>query len=300
LLSFFNRIADIGTTFNLLQINVGAHLRSIWSRQGHKKDGGQRRYINGRSVLELTSRVKDAELPRTIDRLFAPVGNEPVDTCLASNIIEVGVDIPRLSLMSILGQPKTTSQYIQVTGRVGRLWQKRPGLVVTMYPPRRPRDRSHFEKFKAFHQRLYASVEPTSVTPFSTPAMERALHAVIVGYVRNFGPRNLGPQPVPHALIDYVVHALRQRVMIVDPRQTADYDLMTKKRIQQWSARGRTEWEGSYNENSLPLLYRAGKYLPEDKAALAWPTPPTMRNVDAECIAKIDDVYVRRAEGHDD
>lgn len=300
LLSFFNRIADIGTTFNLLQINVGAHLRSIWSRQGHKKDGGRRRYVNGRSILELTSRVKDAELPKTIDRLFASLGNDPVDTCLASNIIEVGVDIPRLSLMSILGQPKTTSQYIQVTGRVGRLWQTRPGLVITMYPPRRPRDRSHFEKFKSFHQRLYASVEPTSVTPFSTPAMERALHAVIVGYVRNFGPRNLGPQPIPKDLIDYVVRALGQRVTIVDPRQIADYDLMTKKRIHQWSVRARTEWEGSYNEDSLPLLYRAGKYLPDDKAALAWPTPPTMRNVDAECIAMIDDIYLRRAEGHND
>ena len=300
LLSFFNRISDIGTTFNLLQINVGAHLRSIWSRQGHNHESGRRRYVNGRSVLELTSRVKDAELPKTIDRLFKTAGDNAVDTCLASNIIEVGIDIPRLSLLSILGQPKTTSQYIQVTGRVGRMWQTKPGLVVTMYPPRRPRDRSHFEKFRAFHQRLYASVEPTSVTPFSTPAMERAIHAVIVGYVRNFGARNLGPQPIPSKLIDYVVNELRLRVAIVDPRQVADYDLIAKKRIHQWSVRARTEWEGSYDEDSLPLLYRAGKYLPDNKAALAWSTPPTMRNVDAECIVKIDDIYLRRAEGHND
>lgn len=300
LLSFFNRISDIGTTFNLLQINVTAHLRSIWSRQGHDHQSGRRRYIGGRSVLELTSRVKDAELPKTIDRLFKTAGDGAVDTCLASNIIEVGVDIPRLSLLSILGQPKTTSQYIQVTGRVGRLWQKRPGLVVTMYPPRRPRDRSHFEKFRAFHQRLYASVEPTSVTPFSTPAMERALHAVIVGYVRNYGPASLGPQPIPSALIDFVVNELRHRVAVVDPRQVADYDLMVKKRIHQWSVRARTEWEGSYDEDSLPLLYRAGKYLPDNKAALAWSTPPTMRNVDAECIAKINDIYLLREAGNYD
>ena len=87
---------------------------------------------------------------------------------------------------------------------------------------------------------------------------------------------------------------------IVDPRQVADYDLIAKKRIHQWSVRARTEWEGSYDEDSLPLLYRAGKYLPDNKAALAWSTPPTMRNVDAECIVKIDDIYLRRAEGHND
>jgi len=300
LLSFFNRISDIGTTFNLLQINVGAHLRSIWSRQGHKRDGDKRRYLNGGSILELTSRVKDAELPKTIDRLFQTASDGAIDTCLASNIIEVGVDIPRLSLMSILGQPKTTSQYIQVTGRVGRLWQTRPGLVVTMYPPRRPRDRSHFEKFRAFHQRLYASVEPTSVTPFSTPAMERALHAVIVGYVRNLGPRNLGPLPIPHELIDYVVQALRDRVATVDPQQLSDFDLMAKKRINQWERRQRTAWEGEFGEDSLPLLYRAGKYLPPEKKDMAWATPQTMRNVDAECLAKIDDVYIRRSDGTHD
>jgi hypothetical protein len=300
LLSFFNRISDIGTTFNLLQINVSAHLRSIWSRQGHKRDGNRRRYLNGRSILELTSRVKDAELPKTIDRLFKTASHDAVDTCLASNIIEVGVDIPRLSLMSILGQPKTTSQYIQVTGRVGRLWQTRPGLVVTMYPPRRPRDRSHFEKFRAFHQRLYASVEPTGVTPFSTPAMERALHAVIVGYVRNLGPRNLGPLPIPRNLIDYVVQALRDRIAIVDPQQVSDFDNMTKKRIDQWSKRQRTAWEGKFDEDSLPLLYRAGTYLPPEKKDLAWATPPTMRNVDAECLATISDVYIRRADGTND
>lgn len=294
LLSFFNRISDIGTSFNLIQINVVAHLRSIWSRQGFDKDSGLRRYVNARSILELTGRIKDTDLPKTIDRLFDDINNNPVDTCLASNIIEVGVDIPRLSLLSILGQPKTTSQYIQVTGRVGRNWQTKPGLIVTIYPPRRPRDRSHFEKFQAFHQRLYAFVEPTSVTPFSTPAMERALHAVMVGYVRNFSPQGIQPMPVPTELIKVAIAKLRERVEIVDFRQLTDFDLLVKKCIDQWHQRQRTVWEGSFNEDSLPLLFRAGKYLPPDKAALAWSTPPTMRNVDAECVVTISDIYVSR------
>jgi hypothetical protein len=299
LLSFFNRISDIGTTFNLLQVNVTAYLKTIWSRQGISPESGLRRYLNSSGILELTSRIKDSELPTTIDRLFSTVSNNPIDTCLASNIIEVGVDIPRLSLLSILGQPKTTSQYIQVTGRVGRLWQQKPGLVVTMYPPRRPRDRSHFEKFRAFHQRLYASVEPTSVTPFSSPAMERALHAVIVGYVRNYGSRSLKPIPVPDVLINPAIMALRERVAFVDSRQLADFDAIEKKRRHEWVSWLRTEWDPEFNEDVLPLLYRSGTHLPTEKKDLAWATPPTMRNVDAECIARISDIYVRREAARD-
>ena len=126
-------------------------------------------------------------------------GNYPVDACLASNIIEVGVDIDRLSLLTIVGQPKSTSQYIQVAGRVGRRWYERPGLVVTVLGPNNPRDRSHYERFRSYHERLYAQVEPTSVTPYSRPVLERALHAVMAAYVRQSGNPNMSahPRPVP-------------------------------------------------------------------------------------------------------
>jgi hypothetical protein len=291
LLSFFNRIQDIGTTFTLLQINVSAYLKSVWERKGIPR-GGSRRYP--RNIEELTSRKKDSELPSAIDALSRDIHNNPIDVCLASNIIEVGVDIPRLSLMTILGQPKTTAQYIQVTGRVGRKWQERPGLVVTMYPPRRPRDRSHFEKFRSYHQRLYAEVEPTSVTPWSTPAMERALHAVIIGYIRNTSHNGLIPLPVPNAKIDEIVELLRERLLKVDPDQLQEFDRIVQKRRTQWTNWRRNVWRGAYDEDSLPLIYSAGSYLPDDKANLAWETPMTMRNVDAECIIRINDIYIQR------
>ena len=94
-----------------------------------------------------------------MDRLSTPyedsANDRTLDACLASNIIEVGVDIDRLSLMGVVGQPKTTASYIQVTGRVGRRWMDRAGLILMIYNPSKSRDRSHFEQFHGYHRRLY-------------------------------------------------------------------------------------------------------------------------------------------------
>src|SRR4029453_3975369 len=115
---------------------------------------------------------------------YASSDNKTLDACLASNIIEVGVDIDRLSLMGVVGQPKTTAQYIQVTGRVGRKWWERAGLIVTIYNPSKSRDRSHFEQFHSYHRRLYERVEPTSATPFALSAIQRALPGALGAWAR--------------------------------------------------------------------------------------------------------------------
>ena len=119
-----------------------------------------------------------------LSAVYTPADNKAFDACLASNIIEVGVDIDRLSLMGVVGQPKTTAQYIQVTGRVGRRWWERPGLILTIYNPSKSRDRSHFEQFHSYHRRLYERVEPTSATPFAISAIKRALPGALITWSR--------------------------------------------------------------------------------------------------------------------
>ena len=134
-------------------------------------------------ILELTSNVPPAEIPGKLEALQRRRGEKNAISFVAStNMISVGVDVPRLGLMLVVGQPKTTSEYIQATSRVGR---QGPGLVFTLYSPARPRDRSHYESFIPYHSALYKAVEPTSVTPFSIPARNRALHADLVVLARH-------------------------------------------------------------------------------------------------------------------
>ncbi len=136
-------------------------------------------------MVDLTSRVSTSEVARAKERLSHPFSaGDRVDVALATNMISVGLDITRLGLMVVLGQPKSTAEYIQATSRVGRD-DERPGLVVTILNVHRPRDRSHLERFEMYHRSFYRAVEATSVTPFAPRAIERVLAAVTVALARH-------------------------------------------------------------------------------------------------------------------
>jgi hypothetical protein len=106
---------------------------------------------------------------------------------LATNMISVGLDILRLGLMVVQGQPKTAAEYIQATSRIGRD-HHRPGLVVVVLNLHKPRDRTHFEQFGQFHRSFYRAVEATSVTPWAARALDRALAAIVVAAARHIDP----------------------------------------------------------------------------------------------------------------
>jgi hypothetical protein len=288
LVLFFNSLRELGTTLSLLQSDIPDYQQVYVNRL--PKDAKQWRGFW--EIRELTGRASGEEVPKAISALEVNYPNNdqrPIDVCLASNILEVGVDIDRLSLMAVVGQPKTTSQYIQVTGRVGRSWWERPGLIVTLYSASKPRDRSHFEKFRSYHEKLYSQVEPTSVTPFSPPALDRALHAVMVSYVMQNGDEESikSPYPFPVDMVEKLKKILLPRVKFIDPQELDNFERVFEKRSNQWRGWEHTLWRAKASEEDIGLLRVAGSYASNEISRLSWPTQQSMRSVDAECIAEI-------------
>lgn len=294
LLLFFNSLRELGTTLSLFQSDIPDYFKVLSNRTGLNLN----ELRNFWHIKELTGRLRSDEVPESISALEIPCTDEdeyPVDVCLASNIIEVGVDIDRLSLMCVVGQPKTTAQYIQVTGRVGRQWYQRPGLVITIYSPTKPRDRSHYEKFRNYHERLYAQVEPTSVTPFSPPALDRALHAVMVIFARHYGEKQFStetPTPYPKNLIDSLREIILPRIKMIDKNELENFEKVFNKRAKEWKLWQSNKWKSTNNEDR-PLMRVAGQYASGDRKLLSWSTPQSMRNVDAECQVEITTHYVK-------
>ena len=295
LLTFFNSFRELGTTLSLFQSDIPDYLKVLRNRTG--LDYSRIRKLGSGDILELTGRIRSEEIPEAIaalERSCTGAEGKPVDVCLASNIIEVGIDIDRLSLICVVGQPKTTSQYIQVTGRVGRRWKERPGLVVTIYSASKPRDRSHFEKFRSYHERLYAQVEPTSVTPFSPPVLDRALHAVIAAYARQAGNRAIAesPYPYPADLLNQIRNLLLPRIRSIDPEEVSNFERVFDARINEWQRWQRRRWDGTRWDEDPPLLREAGSYVSSEWARISWPTQRSLRNVDAECQVEITTLYL--------
>ncbi len=193
LVGYFNAIRELGGARRLVEDEVSTRLRDTSSRGLANR---ARRPI----LEELTSRKSAADIPKILDRLdvvFSKTAEAerkaardagqrsarplPLDVLIATNMISVGVDVDRLGLMAVFGQPKTTAEYIQATSRVGR---KFPGLVCTIYNWARPRDLSHFERFEHYHSTFYQHVEVLSVTPFAPRALDRGLSALVVSLIR--------------------------------------------------------------------------------------------------------------------
>jgi hypothetical protein len=189
LVGYFNSLRELGGSRRIVEDEIGARLASYGRRLRVGETTGP--FADRRidyEVVELTSREptnRVADAKRRLALLFRE--EEAVDVALATNMISVGLDISRLGLMVVNGQPKTTAEYIQATSRVGRE-DERPGLVVTLLNLHRPRDRSHYERFVAYHASFYRAVEATSVTPFAPRAVDRGIAAITVGLARHGEP----------------------------------------------------------------------------------------------------------------
>lgn len=236
---YFNALRELGGMRRMLDDDVSNRLRRTDRR------GLATRYVN--EVKELTSRISSSEIPATLDQLGVRFtgakpdkGRYPVDVVLATNMISVGVDVPRLGLMICSGQPKTTAEYIQATSRVGRD-NAGPGLVITLYNWARPRDLSHYETFEHYHQTYYRQVEALSVTPFARRALDRGLTALMVAEARHtnadWNPRAAAQTvPVNQPAFDSIAAALHRRAdLVANPAAAAEVDQLVATRRDKWS-----------------------------------------------------------------
>jgi hypothetical protein len=202
LVGYFNSLRELGGSRRIIEDEVRTRLATYAQRRrAGEAEGSFANRMIAYDVVELTSRVDTDKVADAKRRLAKPFhDDEHVDVAIATNMISVGLDITRLGLMVVLGQPKTAAEYIQATSRVGRD-PERPGLVVTLLNLHKPRDRSHYERFAAYHATFYRSVEATGVTPFSPPALDRALPGTVVALAR-LGHAPLTPPLGAERIID--------------------------------------------------------------------------------------------------
>ena len=189
-LGYFNALRELGGGRRILEEEVQNTLKGYGARR--RVDEPSRLFQDRTTfseVVELTSRVSTAKVADARRRLGQDFSEKDrVDCAIATNMISVGLDIPRLGLMGVIGQPKTAAEYIQATSRVGRDEKRGPGLVVTLLNIHKPRDRSHYERFLHFHETFYRSVEVGSVTPFSARALDRGFAGAILALARHARP----------------------------------------------------------------------------------------------------------------
>ncbi|MBN8604368.1 MAG: DISARM system helicase DrmA, partial [Planctomycetes bacterium] len=249
LVGYFNSLRELAGMRRLVEDDVQNRLRHM-DQHGLAKRKSP-------FIEELTSRKSSTDIPRVLDLMEAvfdplleadraeavkakriPDSRRPIDVLLATNMISVGVDIKRLGLMVVGGQPKNTSEYIQATSRVGR---DRPGLVCTVYNWARPRDLSHYERFEHYHATFYQQVEAISVTPFAARALDRGLTAIFVTLVRLAGREFNGNEQArnvdrEHQYVKNAIETIVDRIKRVEGSDSLGEDVRQglKQRLDEW------------------------------------------------------------------
>jgi superfamily II DNA or RNA helicase len=305
---YFNSLKDLGKCTTLVDDDVKDFIKRTAYRLGTARDARMVARAD-----ELTSRVSTTELNETLDKLEKltyskeNIANKRYasNVLLATNMISVGIDVARLNVMLLVGQPKLTSEYIQASSRVGRSF---PGVAFAMYDGSKSRDRSHYEQFKAYHESFYKYVEPTGATPFSKPARDRALHAVIFALMR-FLEESLSNENDASSFsrakyqhrIDRIKNAIISRNesitkrlntgMIVDSESIGN-EIDTY--FEQWERLAEEYDEGNFSygekymvknpEESYGRLLKSFNTAPYDKA---FDTMTPMRNVDSTVSGKV-------------
>jgi hypothetical protein len=290
LVGYFSTLRELGGAHVKFNEDVVEYVKSLGNPNGRHHGVGPRQFSEPK---ELASRVPESELNSTRDALSIKIGHtDCIDVVLCSNMISVGLDISRLSLMIMQGQPKTTAEYIQASSRVGR---SSPGLVLVAYNPSRSRDRSFYEHFTRFHASFYAEVEATTVTPGASRARDRALHAAFIILMRHL-PGGLPSDSDAAAfrsdmvLVNEVSEYLLNRFSIADPSERESIREQLESIVRRWDDMSkilepRLCYSRSAYTQSRPLLvpFNPG----DDEFGAGFETAYQMRNVEGQAAAFI-------------
>lgn len=249
LVGYFNSIRELGGAVRLIQDDIDKRLNRLKKKYRQEK----RRYL--RHNVEITSRMSSYAIPEKLSQLETTCDERTcLDTAIATNMIAVGMDVDRLGLMVVTGQPKQNSEYIQATSRIGRAF---PGLVITLYNPYRPRDLSHYENFTGYHAQLYRFVEGTTATPFSARARDRVLHALIISAIRLKYPE-FAENAAAGSISDLSEDQIRgikklilDRMNIIKPAARDEAEIEIEQFIDWWKVLAK---------QSKPLLYKGPLY----------------------------------------
>jgi hypothetical protein len=279
---YFNALRELGGALVQVSDDVPDSIGLYASSRGEEE-----RILE--APKELTSKVSQREIGDTLKDLSKSRGTVgSVDVVLATNMVSVGVDVPRLGLMLVVGQPKTRSEYIQSTSRVGR--SSYPGLVVCLLNAMKSRDRSHYETFSSWHRTLYRDVEATSVTPFASRSRDRVLKAVLVAMIRHSDPAmrdrpdlNLAD---PKLLTQIINEIERRAVAVAGPEILVDISAEIDAALGSWMNRDVKKYINySPKGDRDSLLQTAESYAQKLAAGVwldaAWPVMNTMRSVEA-------------------
>lgn len=194
-IGYFNTLKELGSNSIIISDRIFAEIKSLATYKFKKEAESVNMKIDCSNAdipsyfksNELTSRNSAKEIKLVLERLANKFTNEDCfDYIMASNMLSVGIDIDRLGVMCMYGQPKSNSEYIQATSRVGRT---NPGLVISLYNSMRSRDKSYYEQFCYYHSTFYKYVEATSVTSYSPRAIEKALHCAMMAIIRHTIPK---------------------------------------------------------------------------------------------------------------
>ncbi|MGB3772154.1 MAG: helicase-related protein [Rhodococcus sp. (in: high G+C Gram-positive bacteria)] len=292
MLGYFNSLRVLGSTYLQVLDDVPDRIGIVAARHQSEARG------ISQEPVELTSRVDQTKIPTAMGRLETsyPSPHSP-DVVLATNMISVGLDIDRLGLMVVAGQPQSSSEYIQSTSRVGR---RHPGLVVVALNAQRSRDSSHYESFIPFHRALYREVEATTATPFASRARDRGAHGTLVAAIRLLIP-GLRADDAVTAIAKYpdevrqVLDALVARAERIAPDEYEAYRDQLLTYIKTWEEAVGRDLIDEYGKLAHPNAKRQSAAKPLLTSASgssqpasypvqepAWPTLSSMRDVDAE------------------